>query len=596
MSSMTTGREGEWVRGVPAVLAFGRADGPGGAFEHVELFERLARHRGRPFTRLFLPDPPGADSLLGGSWLLGATEEAVSSLRSWLVEREPSEVVTFGEGLGGHAALVFGAALGARRIVAVEPVSHLDADELARHHDRRWERAVAALDDPSLARRSDVHALFDRLGYDGRAFVLFGTRRGNDHHDAVNQNVIHAHRLALSGRVTLRPFPEVWQGLLGELLRRGDAEDVLSPYLFEDPALAPSPPAAVARDQPAHDVNYRYYYNFKYKICHIEDSRGYGGTTETAAYAAAGEVNPKADERVDDGWRRWIAENLLLDASPASIETTLVANGYTEEEASLEVNKALESPYFWGARRLKARYKKREWLLATYRKLGRLDPRTAEGGRRHRPSRGEFLDEYYTANRPVLITGMMDDWPAPGKWGVDNLARRFGAERIGRADLAEGIDLAAVDDPVDEVMRDELWDDIVPIAEYLDGGDRRAGTLRLVPDGTTTPFHHDPTNALLAQVFGRSRVKIAPAWDGPLFPEHPPDSSTPDAPTAPAGAPLPLEWPQLLRCVVNPGEILFVPVGWWWSVEALEPSATVTFTNFLFDNDFRETDATHQPA
>src|SRR4051812_26729359 len=99
MSPMTTGREGEWVRGAPALLAFSRADGPGGAFEHAELFERIAQQIGRPFNRAFLPDLPGADSVLDGSWLLSPTVEAVSSLRSWLEERAPSKVITFGEGL-----------------------------------------------------------------------------------------------------------------------------------------------------------------------------------------------------------------------------------------------------------------------------------------------------------------------------------------------------------------------------------------------------------------------------------------------------------------------------------------------------------------
>src|SRR5581483_9256934 len=40
-----------------------------------------------------------------------------------------------------------------------------------------------------------------------------------------------------------------------------------------------------------------------------------------------------------------------------------------------------------------------------------------------------FLDDYYAANRPVVMTGAMDDWPALTRWTPDALARRFG-ERI----------------------------------------------------------------------------------------------------------------------------------------------------------------------
>jgi hypothetical protein len=44
--------------------------------------------------------------------------------------------------------------------------------------------------------------------------------------------------------------------------------------------------------------------------------------------------------------------------------------------------------------------------------------------------------------------------------------------------------------------------------------------------------------------------------------------------------------PQIIDCVLSPGEILFLPVGCLHFVEALDVSVTVSFTNFVFDNDF----------
>jgi hypothetical protein len=35
-----------------------------------------------------------------------------------------------------------------------------------------------------------------------------------------------------------------------------------------------------------------------------------------------------------------------------------------------------------------------------------------------------------------------------------------------------------------------------------------------------------------------------------------------------------------------PGEVLFLPVGCWHFVKALEISITMSFTNFHFNNDF----------
>ena len=43
---------------------------------------------------------------------------------------------------------------------------------------------------------------------------------------------------------------------------------------------------------------------------------------------------------------------------------------------------------------------------------------------------------------------------------------------------------------------------------------------------------------------------------------------------------------QVLDCVLNPGEILFLPVGCWHYVEGLDVSVTVSFINFRWDNDF----------
>ncbi len=52
--------------------------------------------------------------------------------------------------------------------------------------------------------------------------------------------------------------------------------------------------------------------------------------------------------------------------------------------------------------------------------------------------------------------------------------------------------------------------------------------------------------------------------------------------------------PCVLECILHPGEVLFLPVGCVHFVEALDVSVTVSFTNFLFDNDFTSSYATYQ--
>src|SRR4051812_46607256 len=145
---------------------------------------------------------------------------------------------------------------------------------------------------------------------------------------------------------------------------------------------------------------------------------------------AAGPADNGATPHVDDEWRRWIAENLLIEKPRDSIVEAMIASGLPPEESAREVDLAAQSPYIKGADLVRNRLRKRDWLLRTYRKLNRLHSRSGVVERRHRLSRGEFLADYYSTNRPVILTGMMDDWPAMKKWNLDYFAEKFGDREI----------------------------------------------------------------------------------------------------------------------------------------------------------------------
>jgi hypothetical protein len=140
----------------------------------------------------------------------------------------------------------------------------------------------------------------------------------------------------------------------------------------------------------------------------------------------------------------------------------------------------------------------------------------------------------------------------------------------------------------------ELWEDVLPIPEYLHAEDRPDGSLLLAPRGATTIFRHELANQLMALVIGRNRVKVAPSWDIPLMRNEFHWYSNIDSQgRADAAAPGAGE-PQILEYDLSPGEVLFVPVGWMYRVEAVELSAAVSFTNFAFDNDFAGFYSTYQ--
>jgi hypothetical protein len=132
-----------------------------------------------------------------------------------------------------------------------------------------------------------------------------------------------------------------------------------------------------------------------------------------------------------------------------------------------------------------------------------------------------------------------------------------------------------------------LLGDLELFTEYLRPTAHENQTfLWLGPAGTVTPLHHDTCNILMAQVAGRKRVRlIAPSqlqWvynDISVYSRV--DCENPD-----------LErWPEfrnvkMLDVVLEPGEVLFLPVGWWHHVRSLDVSITVSFTSFVFPNQY----------
>jgi hypothetical protein len=339
---------------------------------------------------------------------------------------------------------------------------------------------------------------------------------------------------------------------------------------------------------------------------------------ESSPVASGNGVQAAPTVKIDDEWRRWIAENLLLDMTRDSVLSTMIASGVAPDEAARELDLALNSPYLRGSERLRNRLKKRDWQIAMYRKLHRLHPNAKEIERRHRLSRASFLSDYYSTNRPVIITGMMEDWPALRKWNLDYLEERFGDREIdvqyGRnagdnyeierekfikklkfaefirevrsAGVTNDFYLTANNNPNSKKALPELWDDIVQLPEYLNGANRLNGFFWMGPAGTITPFHHDLTNNFMAQVYGRKRVKIAPSWDMPLMNNNFHVFCQVDGRQRPPTPDAALDEAQILECILSPGEILFLPIGCLHFVEGIDVTMTVSFTNFLFDNDF----------
>jgi Cupin-like domain len=322
--------------------------------------------------------------------------------------------------------------------------------------------------------------------------------------------------------------------------------------------------------------------------------------------------------KVTDDWRRWIAENLLIDVPPQGLFETLVRAGVAGSDAQNEINAALQSPYLAGAQRLKNRLVKHDWVLDCQRRMRRLI--APEVPRVHRISAEEFLRNYYVAGHPVIITGMIDDWPALQKWGFDYFTQNFGERQVqvqfGRnadehyelnklahqktmpfgefnelvrnAGHTNDFYMTANNDSQNRVALEALWQDIVAIPEYLDPSIPGHGFLWFGPAGTITPFHHDQTNNFMAQVIGSKRVLMVSACEIAQMYNHEHCFTHVDARKIDYGRYPAMRDVQIMECVIGPGDVLFLPVGCWHFVEGLEVSVTMSFTNFRWDNNFMD--------
>ncbi|SCF45179.1 Cupin-like domain-containing protein [Micromonospora matsumotoense] len=314
-----------------------------------------------------------------------------------------------------------------------------------------------------------------------------------------------------------------------------------------------------------------------------------------------------APPRLDPAWREWLVENLAMGASVAEARDAAVAGSADPAAVDAELRELADHPYLAVCRRLALRYDWLESVLDTYRML-----RNSDGGRtlerRADLTPDEFFSRYYFGNRPVVLDGLMADWPALG-WTLDGLAAACGdavvevmTGRNANPDHAWQYDrhrtsmtfrdyLALLGSGTRTndyymVPRNENWSGALrPLAADIRTPEgivdpSGLGHLLLGPAGTVTPLHVDNSSVLLGQVLGRKRVRLVPSYERHLvYPRggtfSAVDAASPDLTRHPRYAEA-----TVLDTVLEPGQLLFVPVGWWHWVEALEVSATVSFHHF----------------
>src|SRR5579859_6188985 len=316
-------------------------------------------------------------------------------------------------------------------------------------------------------------------------------------------------------------------------------------------------------------------------------------------------------------WKRWIAEVKLLKYEDSYIIETLKQAGLEEHLAIAEVKSLDSDPSFQAGMWMAQRLKKLESLLNVYTELATTPARFSPLDRRNNLSREEFLRNYYSVNRPVILLDLLNNWKAMSLWNPEYLKQLCGNEPVeimtGReadpqyeknsdkhkstilfkdyVDMVTSVDesndfyLVANNHFLEKEGMKQLYNDIEVLPEYLNSK-KVAGNVFFWfgPAGTITPLHHDSINILMAQVYGRKQVILIPSSQTHLVHNNvgvysEVDCTNPDYDTYPS-----FQKVNQIEVILEPGEVLFLPVGWWHYVKALDTSITVTFTNFLFPN------------
>lgn len=307
-----------------------------------------------------------------------------------------------------------------------------------------------------------------------------------------------------------------------------------------------------------------------------------------------------------------------MGVTETKIREEIARGGLTRIDASEIVDEVLASPIHKAASRIGGDLRKWNKLADALLDLQSQTNDFASIPRVSGLSSHEFLHHYYALNRPIIIEDVASHWPAMKKWNIDFLRKHFGKEQVsyqkGRSstDFRESFTDHSTTGPFTEYLNliasgrstndyyliahdrllerknfHSLLNDIIFDERYLDGKNTQGRVFFFLgPMGSTTPMHRDLRNVYLAQIMGRKAITMIPSMQlHRVYNEVGYHSNVDFDDWSHDNHPL-LTKAHIAQEIISPGELLFIPLGWWHHVKALDVSITITGTNFCFDNTF----------
>jgi hypothetical protein len=250
----------------------------------------------------------------------------------------------------------------------------------------------------------------------------------------------------------------------------------------------------------------------------------------------------------------------------------------------------------------------------TYVEHGMLEPAHSGPGaevepieRIDAPSRAEFVARYLRPRRPVVLRGITEGWLPPREWTLAHMAEHHGDSNVIAAVLTRG---TLLDDPGTGVVfkRIPLRDFIASFAErgsaghyvmaptwnfsgafqrdyrvpaYCAGAAHLRAKVWVGKAGTVTPMHRDVPHNLHVHLTGRKRWLLYPPGGARMY-SHGLFSGMPNFSRI---DPEHLDHERYPRFrgvrgaggVIEPGETLFIPRGWWHHTRTLDDAVSMNF-------------------
>jgi len=236
------------------------------------------------------------------------------------------------------------------------------------------------------------------------------------------------------------------------------------------------------------------------------------------------------------------------------------------------------------------------------------------------PSLMYFQQHYLNKEIPVVIKNALTNWPAfyeDTKWTIDyikhqaknrtvpvEIGRQYTSEDWTQTLMTMGnfIDKYIVADnnmgylaqhqlfeQIPELRNDILLPDYCCLAKVTDndiGNDENSVKETLIhawfgPKGTISPLHHDPHDNLLAQVIGKKFIRLYDRKSTKYL--YPHESCMLDNTSQVNVEDIDCErFPEFSKapyfeCILNEGEMLYIPEKWWHYVRSLSVSFSVSF-------------------